>query len=354
MIEPNTLSVIVQGAIDPKLTPLCMQSIRDHLPGTEIILSTWNDSKIGGLDYDSLVLNADPGAKKHDFVYDGLNNTNRQLVSIQGGLRKASRPYCLKLRTDAFLKGAGFLRYWDSFPARDAAYTVFERRILTGTVYSRESACEGGAKMPTPFHPSDLWFMGLTSDLQKYFAETAVMPEGELAQWAYKYPNRLPYHTPSWRYAPEQYYLVSYLKRCSGLAVSFDDWSDWNPDNMWLSQNILYNNFVFLGLHQSGIHNRKHTWALKYDDRTRGLITYDLFRQRYKEFCDPDYVVDAIDKDRLRLRKTKDKIRSNVRTVLAPVRGGVTWISSACNLIFLSVKYVRDYVLFKGKHIHPK
>jgi hypothetical protein len=90
MIDPAQISVIVQGAIDPKLTLPCLRSIRAHLPGAEIILSTWEGSKTEGLDCDLLVLNADPGGKKHDFVHDGVNNTNRQLVSIQGGLAKAS------------------------------------------------------------------------------------------------------------------------------------------------------------------------------------------------------------------------------------------------------------------------
>jgi hypothetical protein len=93
------------------------------------------------------------------------------------------------------------------------AHAIFEQKILTGTVYSRESACSGGTKMPTPFHPSDFWFMGLTSDLRTYFMDTPLMPDQELAHWPYKYPHRLPYVTQSWRYAPEQYYLVSFLKR---------------------------------------------------------------------------------------------------------------------------------------------
>lgn len=322
MTDPAQISVIVQGAIDQKLTPPCLQSIREYLPGAEIILSTWAGSVIDGLDYDILVLSADPGGKKHDFVHDGFNNTNRQLVSIQGGLAKATRPYSLKLRTDALLKGNGFLGYWGTFPARDAAYAIFEQKILTGTVYSRESACSGGTKMPTPFHPSDIWFMGLTSDLQTYFMDTPLMPDQELAHWPYKYPHRLPYITPSWRYAPEQYYLVSCLKRRPGIELAFDDWSEWNPDSIALSLRILYNNFVFIGLHQSGIYNRKHAWTHNYDDKTHGLITYDLFQRRYQEFCDPDYAPDTMDKDRLRLRKIKYKIKSHLRTVLTPVRGG--------------------------------
>ncbi len=352
MIDPSQISIIVQGAIDPKLTPDCLKSVRKHLPDAEIILSTWDGSNVDGLDCDILVLNADPGGRKHDFVYDGINNTNRQLVSIQGGLAKATRPYSLKLRTDALLKGSGFLAYVDKFPARNEDFAVFEGKILTGTVYSREAACSGGTKMPTPFHPSGIWFMGLTTDLRTYFKDTPLMPDRDLALWPYKYPHRLPYVTPSWRYAPEQYYLVSFLKRRLGVDLAFDDWSDWNPDSLALSQRILYNNFVFIGLYQSGIYNRKHAWTHNYDDKTHGLITYDLFQRRYKEFCNPDYVPDTVDKDRLRLRKAKHRIKSHLHTVLAPVRGGVAWVNSAVNIIFLPIKYAWDLFLFRRKHRH--
>jgi hypothetical protein len=87
MINTDGLSVIVQGAIHSEFTPLCLQSIRKYLPDAEIILSTWEGSNVDGLEYDILILNEDPGYKKH--CRD--NNTNRQLVSIQGGLKKVSR-----------------------------------------------------------------------------------------------------------------------------------------------------------------------------------------------------------------------------------------------------------------------
>lgn len=350
MIDPHNLSVIVQGAIDPKLTPLCLQSVRTYLPGAEIILSTWEGSTIDGLDYDTLVLNRDPGGKKCDFIYNSTNNTNRQLVSIQGGLQKVSRPYCLKLRSDALLKGAGFLSYWDRFPARDPEYTLLEHKILVGSVYSRESACSGGTGFPTPFHPSDIWLMGLTQDVRAYFSDTVLMPDLDLANWAYKYLNRVPYQSPLWRYAPEQYYLVSFLKRHPDIALTFEDWSDWNEENISLSQKIIYNNFVFLGFHQSGIYNRKHAWAHNFGDQTRGLITYDLFQKRYREFCDPNYKLDPANRNRLRLRKRKQKIRTAARVFVAPVRTVFTWGWSGIKVILHFIQYGRFFLIARRKN----
>lgn len=55
VVSKHDISVVVQGAIDPHLTPMCLQSIRKHLPGAEIILSTWQNSRVDGLNYDKLV-----------------------------------------------------------------------------------------------------------------------------------------------------------------------------------------------------------------------------------------------------------------------------------------------------------
>jgi len=350
MIESKDISVIVQGAIDPKLTPLCLQSVRTYLPGAEIILSTWAGSTVDGLDCDTLVLNRDPGGKKCGFIHHTTNNTNRQLVSTQGGLQKASRPYCLKVRSDALLKGAGFLSYWDRFPARDAEYALLEHKILVGSVYSREATCSGGTGAPTPFHPSDLWLMGLTQDMRAYFSDTALMPDLDLANWAYKYPNRVPYQSPLWRYAPEQYYLVSFLKRHPDIALTFEEWSDWNEENISLSQKIIYNNFVFLGFHQSSIYNRKHAWMHNFDDQTRGLISYDVFQKRYQELCDPDYQLDPVHRNRLHFRKHKREIREAARVFIAPVRAVVTWGRSGIKIVLHSIQYGRLFLIARRKN----
>ena len=54
-IDFKDISIIVQGAIDIAETPKCLASIRKHLPEAEIILSTWNNEPVEGLDYDVLV-----------------------------------------------------------------------------------------------------------------------------------------------------------------------------------------------------------------------------------------------------------------------------------------------------------
>ena len=115
MINSKDISVVVQGPIRTDITSKCIKSIRQFLPDSEIILSTWKNEDISQLDYDKLVLCDDPGAtllcvKHKKQIY---NNMNRQLVTVKEGLKLANRKYVLKLRTDLILTNANFLDFWN-------------------------------------------------------------------------------------------------------------------------------------------------------------------------------------------------------------------------------------------------
>ena len=74
MIDSKEISVIVQGAVDKKITPKTLKSVRKYLPNAEIILSTWEGTDISGLDYDIVLLSKDPGAYIFDWESKKLNN----------------------------------------------------------------------------------------------------------------------------------------------------------------------------------------------------------------------------------------------------------------------------------------
>ncbi len=99
MINNADISVVVQGPVqarddrpmDEGITYRSLQSIRQYLPGAHIILSTWPDQNLQGLDYDELVICEDPGPNIYRYLADGtpgkLNN-NRQIVSSREGLKR--------------------------------------------------------------------------------------------------------------------------------------------------------------------------------------------------------------------------------------------------------------------------
>ena len=289
-IKTKDISVIVQGAIDSELTPKCLKSIRKHLRGAQIILSTWEGSKVDGLDYDILVENKDPGGALMCKKTKLYNNVNRQLVSTQNGLEKAERKYAIKFRTDFYLMGNDFLKYFDKFPSRDENFACFKERVIICSALSRLTSEIG---VPTPFHLSDFFLFGLTEDIKLYFEKTTLMPDGDLANYSYLYPDKKPYKNDSlnFRYAPEQYLGVSFAKRHL-KNLKFEDWTDWNDENIELSKKFLMSNFIFLGFPESGAFSDKHWQSLLYETKfCPGLITYKIFKNMYKEMLDSNFDV---------------------------------------------------------------
>lgn len=343
-MKADEISVIVQGAIDKNFTPICLKSIRKYLPGAEIILSTWEGSDVDGLDYDELVLNRDPGGYKHDFaIYNqprSTNNFNRQLISTCSGIMKANRKYCMKLRSDIILKSADFLKYWDKFEVRDSKYKLFSHRVLCSSLFSREHSCQNGTGFPVPFHPSDFWFFGLLEDLKDYFGDCPRETEKEASDWGFKYPNRLPYTTCLWRFSPEQCFCVNWVKKYYP-DVQFEDWSDWNPVNIELSNRILYNNFIFLCVEQSGVYSAKHLEAESHTSSIAGLITYDRFQEQYKNYCDTAYKLNKAKIDKI---DYKGKLRKHYGRFVAPFGKVNAWIGE-----FFSVIYYALMVIFAGR-----
>ena len=144
----------MQGAVDRKYTIKCLKSIRKKLPRAEIVLSTWEETDVSGLDYDVLVLNKDPGA--YVFTSDGKKqNQNRQILSTKNGIKKTSRKYVLKIRSDMKIMGTRFLSYFDKYNCFEDKYRIFEKRILISSYFTRDSRVASWI-----YHPSDWCFSG--------------------------------------------------------------------------------------------------------------------------------------------------------------------------------------------------
>lgn len=327
MIKSEDISVVVQGAIDKKETKKCLKSIRKYLPKAEIILSTWKDSNIYGLEYDVLVESEDPGAIIHDFVYGVYNNTNRQLFSTQEGIKVAKNKYILKLRTDFFLKGNNFLNYWNKFPKSDERFKCFNHRVIVSSVYSREVSDVNSSFLP--FHPSDFFFFGEAQDIRNYFLNTSLLSNEDLAAYPYKYEHKKPYITPTMRYSPEQYLCISYFKQFH--KFEFDDWTDWNKENVELSGNLLFNNFIFLGTEESEIFSNKHSMAMEHKGEIAGLITYKQFIAKYTKLCDANFKK----KDSY---TTKARFNKHYKKFIQPLNKFVKWIGECFSVVYYAIK----------------
>ncbi len=327
MIKSKEISVVVQGAVNRSDVTRCLKSIRKFLPKAEIILSTWENSDVKGLDYNILVENKDPGALIQDPDYGAYNNGNRQLLSTQEGIKRATRKYILKLRTDFHLENNEFLDYWDLFPMANEKYKFFKHRVIISSVYSREYSDYNS--LPIPFHPADFYFFGLKEDIAAYFLNTPLIKSEDMAGYKHKYKDKAPYLTQTWRYAPEQYYCLSFVRRHIDFN-GFEDWTDYDNDIVNLSKNVLFNNFIFLDTLQSGIFSLKHKSALMFEDNIRGVIPYKYFISMYKKYCDESF-------DCKKSIPLRFKHRKHLKRVLEPFKNLIGYLSECISLTYYTI-----------------
>ncbi|OEF29483.1 WavE lipopolysaccharide synthesis family protein [Vibrio rumoiensis] len=172
MKEFKDITVVVQGPVqtlngreqEENITYKCLSSIRKYLPGASIILSTWEGQNIEGLDFDELVLNADPGSNIRNIKPSGEQqkyNNNRQIVSSYNGLKKVRTQYAMKLRSDNYLTSNSFVQLQKDYKQRSEKYKFLKERVVVADVFSRKYA----KGFPVAFHISDFFYFGLAEDV---------------------------------------------------------------------------------------------------------------------------------------------------------------------------------------------
>lgn len=121
------LSIVCQGPVLP-YTKTAIESYRTHFPDTEVILSTWKGQDLTGLDPDALVLMSDPGP-------GGMkNNIGRQIVGSLAGIRIASSPLVMRIRSDGIFLSPGCLEHWGKYPKRADDFKIFKERLIVPNV----------------------------------------------------------------------------------------------------------------------------------------------------------------------------------------------------------------------------
>jgi hypothetical protein len=294
-IKVQDISVVIQGAVShpnqsiPGSTAYCIESVRKHLPGAEIILSTWSGQPVEDLKVDHVVFSEDPGGVPY---LDGsrINNTNRQIVSSQEGIKKASRPYALKLRADAHIESARFLHYFHQFPVRSCSWKVFKARVLTGMVYSRNNVFPIAAL----FNFSDWWQFGLTEDVH-YVWDRPLVPEPEYTHWFVHRPHPDRTKHPEWdfRYFAEQLVWLGCFNKFQ--TIPFEWHADYSPTLHTLSELCLANNLVLLHDWQSGVRLEKYRHFVHHAPSFKEFYTFRQWHQLYRKYCDKQAPLPAVD-----------------------------------------------------------
>jgi len=285
MINHKDISVVVQGALSGDTTRMCLSSIRKYLPEVEVVLSTWEGSDIGGLDCDALVLNEDPGGDPvGDYPGAGKNNVNRQIRTTLNGLQKAAGKYVLKLRTDFILSGSDFLQFYGRFQAADRNYKIFECKILSCVFFARNP------RMPEPllFHPSDIAFFGLRTDLLNLFDVPFITKEESVYYKNGKYGYR--------RYVPEQHIWVNCLRK-NGKEIDFDHQRSYSDEVAEDTEKYAVSNFIYLDWKQFNLIPPKHLTTFV-DNELANVITHIEWQRLYCHYL--DQTLDVPERDDVR------------------------------------------------------
>lgn len=325
-INPSDISVIVQGAVDKKLTPICLHSIRKILPRAEIVLSTWDGTDVSGLDYDKLVLNKDPGNIVIDEVYNVSNNVNRQIISTKQGLFAATKPYALKIRSDMALNGTGFIKefckyYFSPQPADDK---IFEHRIVINNLY-----CANPYKTCFSFHISDWCQFGLTTDLLNLWD---IPLESKAQQQYFKSHPKPPFDPmPTWimRFIPEQYILMTCLRK-NNITPGIKWYADRNATSRELSERIFATNIIIMDYEDFGIKFMKFDpYKWDYKKQYSNLDWMGL----YKKYIDSKFVI-------VKTKKYKVHLQKHYAHFMRPIKACFKWLGEPLAVLYYAIMYV--------------
>jgi hypothetical protein len=254
----NDLSVVIQGRIlgspgepyEKQLTLQCIVSIRNFLPGAEIILSTWEGSDTSHLEYDKVVFSVDPGGTAYH-IHDPkfLNNNNRQIVSTYNGLKAATGKYAVKMRGDCSFLGTDFLDYLKPYPRADK-YRFFKEKVIILTQFSRNPR-----RIPQLIHPSDLVQIGLLEDLLNLW-NIPLQPEPQTTR-AFPLEKRIINNSLEnsfyrMKFGSEQYIWYAFCKK-NGLDLELKHFGHIPASKILASEGSIINNFVIVEPQKLGL-----------------------------------------------------------------------------------------------------
>jgi glycosyltransferase involved in cell wall biosynthesis len=333
--RPNEVSFVIQGPIErdgAARTARACAAIRAHFPGAEIVVSSWRGARTDGLDCDEVVLSEDPGpvaAARFN------TNVNRQIVSTVAGLRAASRPLAVKLRSDVVFHDATLLHHWGRWEERGDALRLFERRVLVPTVFTRRP----GYLAPLPLHPSDWSCMGTRADLERLFdvaLQADLAPSGPPAPgiavlWSADLSGLAA--------TPEQYLWTSALRRVAPHLRLENVW-DLTRETFEATEVSFANNLAILDTYlQYAVSNPKYGYAdRRPGDRT--LYQHAQWLELYELHCRGAWDLDGAEVVLDRLRGGDWRVTDADLAALR--RGRRAWEAQLLETMIAAPTLVRD------------
>jgi hypothetical protein len=274
-LEP-AISFVVQGGIktelDIKSVAKCTESIRKFFPRSQIIISTWLENDVSGLDFDKCVISEDPGATIFDDKNQTFQNVNRQIVSSRNGIMQCETKYTIKIRNDLYFTNSNILKWME----RIEYINNIEKYPIIGEqpiIVTNVTSVNPRKKIKLPFHPCDWIYAGNTKDLIQIF-EIPQMPQSWIRYFQDRpHPENWPEKTYLSRFPAESYIWSSYLKK--KVELDFKHGSDMFGANTTISEQIFGSELIVVPLRLLGLKSSKHQI---YEHKLRDMYSYSEYR----------------------------------------------------------------------------
>ncbi|MCX8016707.1 MAG: WavE lipopolysaccharide synthesis family protein [Rhodocyclaceae bacterium] len=281
-VTESDLAIVVQGPIEAQ-TPSALRRYRLLAPRAQVVLSTWTSDerraralRQEGL-LDVLVINDDPGALPPTIrsAAAAPNNFNRMLLSSRAGLQASSRPFVIRVRSDASLDPQRVLQRWNDWARH-------EQSLLFVSRYTRHPYGIHGYL----FHVSDWITAGLKQACLDYWSAPPMSLED--ATYFERHPHRSdrPNHR-RWRARMSQeQWLTCHWARKLGYRVidSIEDESPLlrNEYLRYLRNECIIVDADSLGMRIDSEAHSRSTWFLRADCFSEydwiGLVRRDRWR----------------------------------------------------------------------------
>lgn len=266
---------------------------RTH-PRANIIVSTWEMSAEIKSIFDriskyfdfSIIYNHDPGP----LIYIDKNvkyvcNINRMIFSTYNGLVNCQCDYVIKIRTDSYFindkiisKAKEIMLSDNVYHKRNTSYCVLEKRVINCNLFARMAT----GYIPYLFHPGDILFFGLKSDLLSIFSVKLANSD------IFEKSSRLILHSLM-RYVPEQYIWVSCIENHHRKEIYRGN-KFYNRRLVEESEQFLVNNFIFYSADELGFVWTKHKSHYK-NKGMSSVYDHNDWKRLYAKYIDKSSVM---------------------------------------------------------------
>lgn len=247
-ITSQQISIVLQGPYITHHQTLGFTSLdvirkwRELLPDAEIIVSAWAEAETHIPEVDVWVSNINPGPtfrNRPSVSHSRVNNIGRQILSSKNGLKRATRPYAIKCRTDIMPIHTGFIDLFINQRPRCNDYSVFQSPMVTCRFCTLDPRLtETHLHICDIFHFGHLedvlklWDIELPEATEQYDVDIIGLdPFGRCIMMRDKYPR------------PEQYLaLKCFQKKIPNLELNYR--IDNNPLLYKLGERLIFNNFT--------------------------------------------------------------------------------------------------------------